>query len=207
MNRRDHWSGVYRSKAPDAVSWYQERPALSLAMIARAGAGKVARLIDVGAGSSTLVDYLLDDGWRDITLLDVSAGALETVRTRLGDRAALVSLVEADITAVTLPSGAYDVWHDRAVFHFLTDPAARRAYVDAALHAVAPAGGLIVATFALDGPEQCSGLPVARYDAASLAAEFAPGFELVETAGETHVTPWSSEQRFVYCRFRRAAPV
>jgi len=203
MDDRAHWSGVYRAKAVTDVSWYQHRPDLSLDLIRRTGVQYTARIIDVGAGASTLVDYLLADGYRDITLLDLSFEALGVVRERIGAHSSNVTFIDGNVTEITLPEHHYDLWHDRAVFHFLTDAVQRQKYVETACRAVKPGGHIIVATFALDGPEQCSGLAVMRYDAASLHSAIGDGFELIDSAYETHRTPWGSEQKFVYCVFRR----
>lgn len=205
MDNKGHWSAVYRTKLVNDVSWYQDYPALSLDFIERAGVDRAARIIDVGAGASRLVDHLLDDGCYDVSLLDLSAEALDTVRVRLGERSSAVTFIEGDVTGVPFPRHAYDVWHDRAVFHFLVDEGVRRKYVEAARQAVKPGGHLIVATFGPDGPTQCSGLPVARYDAQALHAALGGGFELLHSAAEIHCTPWGSEQQFVYilCRLQR----
>lgn len=203
MDYRAHWSGVYREKAVTDVSWYQDRPDLSLDLIRRIGVQHTARIIDVGAGASTLVDHLLADGYRDITLLDLSSEALSIVRERMGAQSSNVTFIDGNVTEMALQEHHYDLWHDRAVFHFLTDSALRQKYVQTARRAVKPGGYVIVATFALDGPEQCSGLTVMRYDAAGLSAAFIEGFDLFESVNETHRTPWGSEQKFVYCVFRR----
>ena len=203
MKRQLHWEQVYLSKRPDEVSWFQPRPARSLELIDAAGVSAGAAVIDVGGGDSTLVDALLSRGVGDVTVLDVSAAALERARLRLGDRAAEVTWIEADVTSAELPAAAYDVWHDRAVFHFLTDPAERSRYVALAARAVRPGGTLIVATFAPDGPARCSGLEVARYDADGLAREFAEGFALTSKLADVHRTPAGVEQRFTYVSLRR----
>lgn len=203
MNAQAHWTQVYQAKAATDVSWYQERPALSLDLIAQNGAQPDAAIIDVGAGASTLVDHLVASGYSDITLLDLSEAALDTARARLDGTAARLTWLAGDITTVTLPRQHYDVWHDRAVFHFLTDPAQREQYVAQVRHALKPGGHLIMATFAPDGPEQCSGLTTARYDANSLHAVFGSGFDLVSSTRETHITPWRNEQKFVYCYCRK----
>lgn len=199
--RRTHWNAVYRTKAPDAVSWYQSRPAISLELIYSAGVGRDAGVIDVGGGSSTLVDCLLDEGYQSLAVLDVSAEALALSRRRLGDRARAVQWFEADVTHFKSPR-RYGLWHDRSAFHFLTDAADRRAYVDTLEHTLAPRGSVIIATFALDGPEKCSGLEVMRHDEGSLQRELGGGFELLETRRETHLTPWQTAQEFVYARFQ-----
>ncbi len=203
MDRKSHWSGVYQAKAVTDVSWHQEHPELSVELIRSAQAERSARIIDVGAGASTLVDHLLADGYSDITLLDLSAEALNAVRERLGELSSPITFLTGDVTDIALPEHAFDIWHDRAVFHFLTDPVLRQKYVETARRAVKPGGHVIVATFALDGPTQCSGLTVDRYDAASLHSAFGDGFELLDSTYETHRTPWGSEQKFVYCYCRK----
>lgn len=202
---KSHWENIYTHKAPDVVSWFQPHAEHSLALIARAGLARDAAIIDVGGGASTLVDDLLARGYHDLTVLDLSAVALAAAQARLGDDARRVSWVEADITAVDLPRQRYDLWHDRAVFHFLTDAAQRHAYVERVLQSVKPGGHVIVATFAEDGPDRCSGLPVMRYGADTLHAEFGAPFELLEHSRETHHTPGGAAQQFVYCYCRRPA--
>jgi SAM-dependent methyltransferase len=201
---KTHWEEVYAQRTPDSVSWFQPHAEHSLELIARAGLARDAAIIDVGGGASTLVDDLLARGYHDLTVLDLSAAALAAAQTRLGDNARRVSWVEADITAVDLPRQRYDLWHDRAVFHFLTDVAQRRAYVERVLQSVKPGGHVIVATFAEDGPDRCSGLPVMRYGADALHAEFGVPFELLEHSRETHHTPGGAVQQFVYCYCRRS---
>lgn len=199
--QQDHWEKVYKSKPSETVSWFQEHATRSLDMIRSIGATSDTQIIDVGGGASTLVDDLLTSGYKHISVLDLSESALEVVRARLGPLNQNITWMAGDIRTVDLPALTYDVWHDRAVFHFLTEPADRMAYVRQAIKAVKPGGHLIVATFAADGPEQCSGLPVCRYDHNQLHAEFGPQFELLEYASEDHKTPWGSIQRFVYCHF------
>ncbi|MDH3579382.1 MAG: class I SAM-dependent methyltransferase [Hyphomicrobiales bacterium] len=201
--RREHWNAAYASSAPDRVSWYQQTPTLALELIAGCDLAPDAAIVDVGGGASTLVDALLAAGYRNVSVLDVAATALSAARERLGDRASAVTWLEADITRWR-PQSAYDLWHDRAVFHFLTRAADRAAYTEALEAALAPGGHAIIATFAPDGPEQCSGLPVERYSAESLAQELGPGFALAEVRHETHVTPGGGAQAFIYCRFVRA---
>ncbi len=203
MDARSHWDGIYRTKAPGQVSWFQERAELSLRLIRGAHVPKSARIIDVGGGSSPLVDDLLADGYRHITVLDISRTALEAVKGRLGPRAAGVTWMEADITRADLASNAYDLWHDRAVFHFLVEADDRRRYVESARRAIKPGGHLIMATFALDGPSECSGLNTMRFDAQSLAREFGDRFQIIESLIETHHTPFGTDQKFVYCHLRR----
>jgi trans-aconitate methyltransferase len=199
---RDHWNHVYESMTPETVSWYQPRPALSLALIAASGVRKDAGIIDVGAGASTLVDCLLDQGYSSLAVLDWSGTALAHGRARLGDRAAAVQWHEADVTRFE-PPRRYGLWHDRAVFHFLTQESDRRAYIATLKRALEADGHVVIATFAPDGPAKCSGLDVMRHDEAKLRRELGEEFELRETRRETHLTPWQSEQRFVYARFRR----
>jgi SAM-dependent methyltransferase len=206
MRAKDHWERVYTTKPANAVSWYQEHAEHSLRLIQGTGAGKDADVIDIGGGASTLVDDLLDAGYSRLTVLDLSAAALAAAQKRLGRLATRVQWLEADITTAVLPACAYDVWHDRAVFHFLTGAEQRTAYVRAVLRAVRPGGHVIVATFADDGPEQCSGLPVRRYSPGELHAEFGQPFELLKHQREEHHTPFGTVQQFVYCYCRKSAP-
>jgi SAM-dependent methyltransferase len=199
-----HWEAIYRTRRPGEVSWYQENPALSCELIRRTGASPADPIIDVGGGSSRLVDYLVADGFTDITVLDVSAAALQQARERLGAAAERITWVEADITTF-VPPRRYRVWHDRAVFHFLTCAQDRQRYVSILRAALAPHGDVVIATFGLDGPERCSGLPVQRYSAATLAAEIGAGFALVAEEREPHVTPGGTVQQFQYCWFRAKA--
>ena len=168
MQTKEHWEKVYSTKAATQVSWFQEHAAMSLQLITRHNVPLSAAIIDVGGGASTLVDDLLDAGYRQITVLDLSGAALATAQARLGERASLVQWREANVLEVEMPAQGFDVWHDRAVFHFLTTEQERQAYVQQVLRAVKPGGLVIVATFAEDGPTQCSGLPVMRYDANDL---------------------------------------
>jgi SAM-dependent methyltransferase len=200
MDRREHWEQVYSTKGDAEVSWTQARPAVSLALI-----GEVCpaggRVIDVGGGSSSLAGYLLEAGYR-AAVLDISKAALDRARARIGTRAHEIEWLCADVTD-TPSVGAFDLWHDRAVFHFLTDAEDRAAY-KALLSRTVPSGGhAIIATFALDGPEKCSGLPVQRYSAQTLARELGTGFSLVKTIDEMHTTPWGKPQAFQYSVFRR----
>jgi 2-polyprenyl-3-methyl-5-hydroxy-6-metoxy-1,4-benzoquinol methylase len=198
MDQRQHWEDVYKSKDSRGVSWFQEHAERSLQMIRSVG-GHRPSVLDVGGGASTLVDDLLADGCADVSVLDLSEAALDVARARLGRRASQVKWIAGDIREAILPEAAYDVWHDRAVFHFLVEPADRAAYVRQAMRAVRPGGHVIVATFAPDGPDRCSGLPVMRYAPDALHAEFGPSFELVEHVREAHTTPSGSAQSFVYC--------
>lgn len=201
-DRTTHWQNVYATKSETEVSWFQASPAISLDMIRAASPDRAPAIIDIGGGASRLVDALLQGGYRNLTVLDVSANALDTAKKRIGAAASTVDWIVADATTWR-PAKTWDVWHDRAAFHFLTDPHDRAAYVECLRSAVAPGGHVIIATFAPDGPEKCSGLPVQRHDSASLSAELGPEFELVETRGETHHTPWHSTQAFQFSRFRR----
>jgi len=202
MEIKSHWENIYQTKAPTQVSWYQEHARLSLRLIADTGIDRSDPIIDVGGGTSTLVDDLLVDGYQHLTVLDISASALQTAQQRLGVRATAVTWIEADITQAQLPGQFYAVWHDRAVFHFLTQPHDRQRYIQAVRHAVKPGGHVIVATFALDGPPQCSGLNVTRYNPDSLHHEFGEDFQLLTSTRETHVTPFGTEQKFIYCYCR-----
>ncbi|MFM6989797.1 MAG: class I SAM-dependent methyltransferase [Rhodoferax sp.] len=200
MNKQQaHWENVYQTKAPDTVSWFQEHATRSLQLIRSIDQAANAQIIDIGGGASTLVDDLLASGFKHVSVLDLSESALQLARSRLGSLAPHVTWIAGDITTVELPAHAYDIWHDRAVFHFLTDPADRMAYVRQVMKTVKPGGHVIVAAFAPDGPEQCSGLPVTRYDHDQLHNEFGTAFELLEHSKEGHMTPWGSVQHFVYC--------
>ncbi len=197
-----HWEGVHESKDPDQASWWQSEPTRSLRLIEASGVSHGDPIIDVGAGASTLVDHMSAAGYSDITVLDLSGSALERVRQRLGDRARHIQFIQADVTTWSAQED-YALWHDRAVFHFLTDPTSREAYGATLAAALRPGGQAIIATFGPDGPERCSGLDVERYSADSLSAEMGDMFELLESVNDTHRTPWGAEQAFVYCRFRR----
>lgn len=201
MNRTEHWNRVYRTNPPDDVSWFQTRPAISLKLIEACGVGRDDGIIDVGGGASVLVDFLLDAGYMQLAVLDISAAALEHAKRRLGARAA-VDWFAADVTTF-VPSRRFALWHDRAVFHFLTDQADRHKYVETMKRTLTPDGHAVIATFAIDGPEKCSGLSVCRYDAPAISTELGPEFQLVEEVKDTHVTPWKTEQRFSYFRFAR----
>jgi ubiquinone/menaquinone biosynthesis C-methylase UbiE len=199
MQSKFHWEHVYTTKSSTAVSWYQPHATLSLDLIQRIGIGPAAAIIDVGGGASTLTDDLVARGYRNLSVLDLSGEALAVARRRLGQKSGHVQWIESEVTAAPLPQRFFDVWHDRAVFHFLTAEADRRAYVDQVMRAVKPGGHVIIATFGLDGPGECSGLPVVQYDADSLHGEFGAAFELVEHDEEAHVTPAGRVQHFTYC--------
>lgn len=202
MEPRDHWEAIYRETPPEAVSWYRPHMERSLEFLRATGLGTGASVLDVGGGNSTLVDDLLREGFSDVTVLDISPAALAGARERLGAQAGRVTWIAGDVTALELPRGRYDFWHDRAVFHFLTDAASRRRYVAAVRRSLKPGGHIVVATFGPRGPERCSGLPVARYDPDGLHGQFGGSFRKVASAEETHVTPWGAEQEFVYCYCR-----
>jgi SAM-dependent methyltransferase len=193
-----HWDEVYRSKPVDTVSWHQDKPAVSLRLVTSAGS-PCSAVVDVGAGAATLADELLAAGWTDLTVLDVSAEALALVRERLDDA---VQTVTTDVLSWT-PERRYDVWHDRAVLHFLVDPEQQRRYVDVAAAAVPAGGALVIGVFAPDGPTQCSGLPTERYDAQRLERLFAPRFALVHSESEIHTTPAGAPQSFTWAVLRR----
>jgi 2-polyprenyl-3-methyl-5-hydroxy-6-metoxy-1,4-benzoquinol methylase len=199
MDVRTHWEKIYTTNAPDQVSWYRPHLETSLALIERASVDRSASIIDVGGGESTLVDDLLAHGFRNITVLDVSERAIEATKMRLGQLAEQVHWVAADITLVKLGQSVFDIWHDRAVFHFLTSPQERAAYVRQVARSVKPGGHVIVSTFGPEGPTKCSGLDVVRYDADSLHNEFGTHFRLVESLKELHRTPFGTTQQFLYC--------
>ena len=201
-DRQAHWEHVYVTKGENEVSWFQQSPAPSLELIAQVGATHKSAIIDIGGGASRLVDHLVEDGFEDVTVLDLSGAALEAARQRVGVRADRVHWIVADVTAWE-PAKPYDVWHDRAAFHFLTEEKDRAAYVARLTRGVKVGGHAIIATFALDGPEKCSGLPVARYDSASLARTLGPMFRLVHSRRHEHATPWGSQQMFQFSVFRR----
>ncbi|MBI2994580.1 MAG: class I SAM-dependent methyltransferase [Gammaproteobacteria bacterium] len=201
MDRQQHWNQVYEARGAEDVSWYQRRPDVSLALIAASGAGKHDGIIDVGGGASTLVDCLLDAGYTRLAVLDLSRIALNRSRGRLGGRAGTVEWFEADVTTFD-PPHRFGLWHDRAVFHFLTAAEDRRGYVATLRRTLQPGGAVIISTFAPEGPSMCSGLDVVRYDQRSMLAELGPEFRLHEVRLETHVTPWGAEQRFIHFRLQ-----
>ena len=203
MDRREHWEKVYTTKQPTEVSWYQSTPLRSLELLREFGAGPRTTLIDIGGGDSTLVDVVIAERLGTITVLDISSAALARARTRLGERSRDVTWLEGDVTSATLPSAAFDTWHDRAVFHFLTGEDDRARYARTAAAALKPGGTLIMATFAADGPMKCSGLDVMRYSAESLALALGGAFHLIRSFNDVHRTPSGGEQRFLYSVFRR----
>lgn len=205
-SRQRHWEDVHAARPAAERSWFEPVPLLSLALIEETAVTRDARIIDVGGGTSLLVDELVERGFRDLSVLDISAAALDEARARLGaERAGQVRWIHADITTADLP-GPFDLWHDRAVFHFLADAGDRRAYVAALAGALRPHGHAIIATFAEDGPTTCSGLPVVRYSPATLAAELGHEFIQVDTRQDMHRTPGGTTQHFVYVLFRRRGP-
>jgi SAM-dependent methyltransferase len=194
MNSRDHWEKVHTSKNANEVSWFRPHLERSLPFLDAAKLGRMAAVIDVGGGASTFVDDLLDRGYENLTVLDLSQRALDASRARLGDRASRVRWICADVTEATLPSAAYEFWRDRAVFHFLRDPLARERYVAAVRRSLKPGGHVVVATFGPHGPEKCSGFEIMRYSPQALHAEFGSAFARLATDTETHLTPWGTEQ-------------
>jgi len=203
MPAKQHWEGVYSSKAPTSVSWFQEHPEISLRLIRASGARADSAIIDVGGGAGRLVDDLLAEGFRQVTVLDIAGAALAAAQVRLGARASAVQWIEADITRVSLPAAAFDVWHDRAAFHFLTEAADRNAYLALMHRAVKTGGYAILATFAEDGPERCSGLPVVRYSTEQLQVLLGNNWTLLQRERETHHTPFGTVQQFQFGCFRR----
>lgn len=199
MDAHAHWEHVYAGRSAPERSWYLPHLEISLALIRRVAPDLSTPILDIGAGESTLVDDLLTTGYTDITLLEISGKALDHTRSRLGPVAAKVTFLAADLLTTQLPQHRYGIWHDRAVFHFLTDPADRAAYVAQAISALRPGGHVILATFAPDGPTRCSGLPVQRHDSDSILREFGPRFRLDATTTERHITPSGITQPFVYC--------
>jgi len=202
MSSREHWDSVYATKGADHVSWFKPHLDRSLTFLEAANVRRGGGVIDVGGGASTFVDDLLDRGYTNIAVLDLSRAALDAARGRLGERASLVQWICADVTDTELPVGVYVFWHDRAVFHFLRDPLARGRYVAAVRRSLKPGGHLVMATFGPHGPEKCSGLEVMRFTPEALHAEFGSEFVRLASATEIHTTPWGAEQQFVYCYCR-----
>jgi 2-polyprenyl-3-methyl-5-hydroxy-6-metoxy-1,4-benzoquinol methylase len=199
MNKNSHWEGIYENKSEEQLSWHRGHLEQSLAFIDSAGLAKSDAIIDVGGGTSTLVDDLLARGYSNLTVLDLSARALEIVQKRLGASAHNVKWIAGDVTDVALPKQHYRFWHDRAVFHFLKSDEQRKRYVDAVRASVQPGGHVLVATFGVEGPLQCSGLEVERYSEETLHAAFGADFQKVRAVKETHLTPWGKPQEFLYC--------
>jgi ubiquinone/menaquinone biosynthesis C-methylase UbiE len=200
-SRKAHWEDVYTRKGETEVSWFQENPAPSLELIAQIGATPASAIIDVGGGASRLVDKLIEKGFQDVTVLDLSEAALGTAKARLRERAVQVHWIVADAT-IWEPVRTYDIWHDRAAFHFLTEESDRSAYIAHLKRGLKVGGHAIIATFAMDGPEKCSGLAVARYDSSSLGRTLGPMFQLLHTKRQEHATPWDSQQVFQFSIFQ-----
>ncbi len=200
FDRKAHWQSVYQKKSPLDVSWYQKEPKLSLGLIHRTGVQSDETIIDVGSGASVLVDYLYKEGFTNLSVLDISANALASAKKRLGDSANGIKWVESDVTEFS-PPHQFTLWHDRAVFHFLTDKSDRNNYVKVLKNVLKPNGHLIIATFAIGGPEKCSGLEIVQYDSSRLMVELGEDFELAEAKNEVHITPTNKEQKFRYFRF------
>jgi len=203
MDAKAHWETVYRTKRPNEVSWYRPHLDVSLQLIEEAAPQRDAQIIDVGGGEATLIDDLLASGYRGVSVLDLSATALDVAKARLGDRGNSVNWLCGDVTTFAFAQHQYDVWHDRAVFHFLTERADRDRYKVRLAEMLKRGGSAIIATFALDGPEKCSGLPVIRYSPETLTSELGREFVLVDSRHHLHTTPWGMTQAFQYSRFVR----
>ncbi len=199
MDSKQHWEKVYATKAPEAVSWFAPHLETSLNLIHQATQNKNAAIIDIGGGEATLVDDLLAEGYQDVSVLDISQNAIDVARARIGEKSEQVRWYCADITSATLPQHAFDVWHDRAVFHFLTEDAQRLKYVEQVMRSVKHGGHVIISTFGPEGPEKCSGLDVVRYDASGLHGQFGKTFKLINSSNELHQTPMGTTQQFLYC--------
>lgn len=197
---KKHWETVYESKSPEEVSWTQKYPKTSIEFIQSLGLPKTAKIIDIGGGDSNLVDYLLEEGYENITVLDISAKALEKAKVRLGDKAGKINWVVSDITEYQ-PDTTFDIWHDRAAFHFLTSKDQISKYLDIASKAIS--GYLILGTFSTDGPKKCSGLDISQYDEETLNAVFQGSFEKITCITEDHVTPFNTSQNFLFCSFKK----
>jgi ubiquinone/menaquinone biosynthesis C-methylase UbiE len=202
MDLKAHWEHVYDAKRPDELSWFQPEARTSRELIERFASNRDLHIVDVGGGASTLVDGLLASGYQQLSVLDLSGAALTQAKQRIGASGATVSWIEGDVLNNALADASVDVWHDRAVFHFLTDTADRARYVSQVQRIVRSGGFVLVATFAEDGPSRCSGLDVARYSATELHAEFGADFRVVESLREEHHTPWGARQAFTYCLCR-----
>jgi len=198
--RKEHWEKVYQNKSPDEVGWYQPSPVLSLRLIANTHLALAAPIIDIGGGASTLVDELCGLGYRNISVLDVSASALAHAKHRCAEKGSKVHWYEEDVTCFK-PPNRFALWHDRAVFHFLTNRSDRESYIKALKQSIEPGGHIIMMTFAIDGPKKCSGLDIVQYDADKMTSELGSGFELQETGFDIHLTPAGNQQKFAYFRF------
>jgi 2-polyprenyl-3-methyl-5-hydroxy-6-metoxy-1,4-benzoquinol methylase len=204
VSNKDHWEKVYGSKASEAVSWYAPHLETSLKLIHQASANKNSAIIDIGGGESTLVDDLITEGYQDISVLDISQKAIDVAKERLGKSADMVHWYCADINQATLPQNYFEVWHDRAVFHFLTEEYQRVKYIEQVTQSVRHGGYVIMSTFGPEGPEKCSGLDVVRYDSEKLHGQFGKGFKLIDSSTEIHKTPMNTTQQFLYCFYRMA---
>ena len=202
FDRKKHWGDVYQDKTPSELSWYQKEPKLSLELIRSTNAASNDAIIDVGAGTSVLVDYLKKEHYTNLTVLDISENAIAIAKKRLGKSAKSINWIVSDITKFDVFQ-KFSLWHDRALFHFLTDPSDRGIYVKALINAVRPEGHLIIATFAIGGPKKCSGLEIVQYDSEKMIAELGDNFKLVEERKEVHITPANKEQKFNFFLFRR----
>ncbi|MBT4511858.1 MAG: class I SAM-dependent methyltransferase [Chloroflexi bacterium] len=203
MERKSHWDNVYQHTDPSQVGWYRPHLENSLQFIEEIALEQSAQIIDIGGGCSTLVDDLLDRGFDNVTILDLSSYAIEIAKNRLGNRSSEVTWIEADVTKYTPPPNQYDLWHDRAVFHFLTSPEDRNTYFNAVWQSLKPNGNLIIATFSPEAPPKCSGLDLVRYTPDSLCHEFEEGFHLIQNLQQEHVTPLGVRQPYIYCHFRK----
>ena len=202
FDRKKHWGDVYQDKTPSELSWYQKEPKLSLELIRSTNAASNDAIIDVGAGTSVLVDYLKKEHYTNLTVLDISENAIAIAKKRLGKSAKSINWIVSDITKFDVFQ-KFSLWHDRALFHFLTDPSDRGIYVKALINAIRPEGHLIIATFAIGGPKKCSGLEIVQYDSEKMIAELGDNFKLVEERKEVHITPANKEQKFNFFLFRR----
>jgi SAM-dependent methyltransferase len=202
MNRKMHWEELYREKSPQEVSWYQEQPKLSLELIESLQLNKSARILDVGGGASRLAKSLLDAGYENISVLDISAKALQQAKNELGAKSTQIEWIVTNVFEFE-PSKCFDLWHDRALFHFLTEADDRKSYVEVLKKSLSASGFVIIASFAIGGPEECSGLPIVQYDAQKISQELGDEFRLLNEQFELHHTPWSSEQKFMYSLFQR----
>ena len=203
MNQKEHWEKVYQDKSPNEVSWYKPHLNLSLDLIVKFAASKDVKIIDVGGGASTLADDLLLEGYTHLIVLDISSEAIQKSKERLSERADKVTLIETDILRVDFPQNSFDLWHDRAAFHFLTKPDERKMYIKALAGSLKPGGFLIIASFSLEGPLKCSGLDVMRYSPETLSQELGNNFLFLESINEQHQTPSGALQKFIYCIFKK----
>lgn len=202
LRSKEHWEAIYSQKSAESRSWTQQRPSPSIDWILELVPDRSARIIDVGAGASNLVDHLLEEGYRNPVILDLSMMALKEARERLKGRADSARWIEADITTASFDQ-SFDLWHDRAVFHFLTSEEDRKRYVETLTKSLKPNGKAVIATFSLEGPLKCSGLEIVRYDELSLSKELGANFRLLRSEKKIHSTPWGAEQSFVYCAFEK----